>query len=102
MFFVWYFVERERVGHIKMGDEFLLSEYGVFILPRIGELWLSLQAQCSIVQMWDTVMITLVCHTQQNAMCKNNSQYGLKISYHSLKIVSTTQYFIIVIFQFSL
>jgi hypothetical protein len=51
MFFVWYFVERERVGHIKMGDEFLLSEYGVFILPRIGELWLSLQAQCSIVQM---------------------------------------------------
>lgn len=36
MFFVWFFVEREGVGHIKMGGEFLLPEYGVFILPRNG------------------------------------------------------------------
>ena len=36
MFFVWFFVECEGVVHIKMGGEFLLSEYGVFILPRNG------------------------------------------------------------------
>jgi hypothetical protein len=72
MFFIWFFVEREGVGHIKMGGEFLLPEYGVFILPGMGQLWLSLQAQCFIVQMSHTVMITLVCHTQQNAMCKKN------------------------------
>ena len=34
--FVWFFVEREGVGHIKMGGEFLLPEYGIFILPRNG------------------------------------------------------------------
>ena len=36
MFFSWFFVECEGVGHIKMGGEFLLPEYGVFILPRNG------------------------------------------------------------------
>jgi hypothetical protein len=30
MFFVWFFIEREGVGHIKMEGEFLLPEYGVF------------------------------------------------------------------------
>ena len=34
--FFWFFVEREGVGHIKMRGEFLLPEYGVFILPRNG------------------------------------------------------------------
>lgn len=36
IFFVWFFTEREGVGHIKMGGEFLLPEYGIFILPRNG------------------------------------------------------------------
>jgi hypothetical protein len=31
---------------------------------------------------------------------KKKPQYGLKRSYHSLKIVSIIQYFIIVVFQF--
>ena len=31
--FVWFFVEREGVGHIKTKWEFLSVEYGVFILP---------------------------------------------------------------------
>ena len=30
------FVEREGVGHIKMGREFLLPEYDVFILSQNG------------------------------------------------------------------
>jgi hypothetical protein len=71
-FFGCFFVEREGVGHIKMGVEFLLREYGVFILPGMGQLWFSLQAQCSIVQMLRTGMIILVCHIQQNAMYKKN------------------------------
>ena len=36
IFFAWFFVEREGFGHIKVGGEFLLPEYGVFILPRNG------------------------------------------------------------------
>ena len=36
MFFVWFFVEREGVEHIKMKREFFLPEYGVFIFPRNG------------------------------------------------------------------
>ena len=63
------------------------------------QLWLSLKAQCSIVQMSHTVIITLECHTQQNVMCKRKLQHGLKRSYHNLKIVITTQYFIMIVFQ---
>ena len=100
MFFSWFFVECEGVGHIKIGGEFLLPEYGVLFCPGMGQLWLSLQAQCSIVQMSHMIMITLVCHTQQNAMCKKKPQHGMKRFYHSLKIVSTTKYFIIIVFQF--
>ena len=36
IFFVWFFVKREGVGHIKMEGEFLILEYDVFILPRNG------------------------------------------------------------------
>jgi len=31
-----FFVEHEGPGHVKVGGEFLLPEYGVFILPRNG------------------------------------------------------------------
>ena len=92
------FVENEGVGYIKMGGEFLLPEYDVWILPRIGQLWFPLQSQCFIVQLLHIVMITLICHTQQNAMCNKKLQHGLKRSYHYLKIVSSPQYFIIVVF----
>jgi hypothetical protein len=71
--FVWVFVEREGVGHIKMGGEFLLAEYGVFILPRneiIVAFSTSTVFYCTnVAHGYD---IRLVCHTQQNAMCKKN------------------------------
>jgi hypothetical protein len=98
MFFVWFFVEREGVGHIKMGGEFLLPEYGVFILPRNGT---------TVAFSTNTVLHCInVAHGYDNIGMSYSSKYnlqkkpqhGLKKSYHYLKIVSTIQYFIIVVF----
>lgn len=89
MFFVCFFVEREGVGHIKTGGEFLLPEYGVFILPR---------NRTTTAFSTSTVLhCTNVAHGYDNigmlhsAKCnvQKKSQHGLKRSYDSLKIVST-------------
>ena len=71
--------------------------------PGMGQLLFSLQAQCFIVQMSHTVMITLVCHTQQNAMCKKTTTRTEEIlslfkdcKYYSLFYYSSISIFFVV------
>ena len=92
------FCRKMKELYILRWEGFLLLEYDVWIFPGMGQLWFPLQSQCFIVQLLHIVMITLICHTQQNTMCNKKLQHVLKRSYHYLKIVSTPQYFIIVVF----
>ena len=93
MFFVCFFVDSERVRHIKMGGKFLLPEYGVFILPRNGTtvaFFTSTVIHCTnVTHGYDNIGMSYLTKCNVQII----PQHKLKRSYHYLKIISTTQYF---------
>ena len=71
LYFLFGFLSNVKELDILRWEGSFYYQNMVFLFcPRMGQLWLSLQAQCSIVQMSHMVMITLGCRTQQNIMYK--------------------------------